>query len=84
MIISFNAQTEQQLQFTVILLRILQDEALSLADIVAKTASDLKITDLEVKKVGLLKKTLPQGGQRLQSLFGQKAIFAQRPYNRSI
>jgi hypothetical protein len=59
-IISFNAQTEQQLQFTVILLRILHDEALSLTEIVSKTASDLKITDLEVKKVGLLRKKYPK------------------------
>ncbi len=59
-IISFNAQTEQHLQFTVILLRILHDDALSLMEIVAKTASELKLTDLEVKTVGLLRKRYPK------------------------
>ncbi len=59
-IISFNAQTEQQLQFTIILLRILRDDDPSLIDIFSKTSTDLKIEDLEVKKVGLLRKRYPK------------------------
>jgi hypothetical protein len=55
-IISFNAQTEQQLQFTVILLRILREEDFSLTEIFSKATTELKIEDLEVKKVGLLRK----------------------------
>lgn len=59
-IISFNAQTEQQLQFTVILLRILREEDISLADIFSNVPTELKIEDLEVKKVGLLRKRYPK------------------------
>jgi hypothetical protein len=59
-IISFNAQTEQELQFTVILLRILRDEDLSLTDVFAKSSTELKIDELEVKKVGLLRKRYPK------------------------
>jgi hypothetical protein len=59
-IISFNAQTEQQLQFTVILLRILRDNDPSLTEIFSTTSTDLKIEDLEVKKVGLLRKRYPK------------------------
>jgi hypothetical protein len=59
-IISFNEQTEQELQFTVILLRILRDEDLSLIDIFAKSNTELKIEELEVKKVGLLRKRYPK------------------------
>ncbi len=59
-IISFNAQTEQWLQFTVILLRILRDDDLQLTEIFSKTSTDLKIEDLEAKKVGLLRKRYPK------------------------
>ena len=59
-IISFNAQTEQQLQFTVILLRILRGDDLSLAEIFSKSPTDLTIADLEIKKVGLLRKRYPK------------------------
>ncbi len=59
-IISFNAQTEQQLQFTVILLRVLRDEEPSIAEIFSKSASELKLEDIEVKKVGLLRKRYPK------------------------
>ncbi|MBS0604683.1 MAG: hypothetical protein JSS60_06570 [Verrucomicrobia bacterium] len=59
-IISFNAQTEHSLQFTVILLRILRDEDLSLPQIFAASGTELKIEELEVKKVGLLRKRYPK------------------------
>ena len=59
-IISFNAQTEQQLQFTVILLRILREDDPSLADIFSKASTGLKMEELEVKKVGLLRKRYPK------------------------
>jgi hypothetical protein len=60
-IISFNAQTEQSLQFTVILLRILRyEEDSTLPEIFAASGTDLKIEELEVKKVGLLRKRYPK------------------------
>jgi hypothetical protein len=59
-IISFNAQTEQSLQFTVILLRILQKGDLALPEILATISAHFKIEDLEVKQVGLLRKRYPK------------------------
>lgn len=59
-IISFNAQTEESLQFTVILLRILRDEDLSLTAIFASSQTELKVQELETKKVGLLRKRYPK------------------------
>jgi hypothetical protein len=59
-IISFNAQTEHSLQFTVILLRILRDNDLSLPDIFKQSKTQLKIEELEVKQVGLLRKRYPK------------------------
>lgn len=55
-IISFNAQTEHFLQFTVILLRILRNKEPSLPEIFRASKTRLKIEDLEVKKAGLLRK----------------------------
>lgn len=59
-IISFNSQTEQSLQFTVILLRILRDGALALSEIFASSNTELKIEELEIKQVGLLRKRYPK------------------------
>lgn len=59
-IISFNAQTEDALQFTIILLRILRDHDLPLTDIFASAITELKIEELEVKNVGLLRKRYPK------------------------
>lgn len=59
-IISFNAQTEQALQFTVILLRVLREEDRSLPALFQAAGTDLKIEELEVKKVGLLRKRYPK------------------------
>jgi hypothetical protein len=59
-IISFNAQTEQSLQFTVILLRILRGDDLSLHDIFKRSGTQIKIEELEVKQVGLLRKRYPK------------------------
>ncbi len=59
-IISFNSQTEQSLHFTVILLRILLDNALSLPEIFASSKTKLKIDELEIKQVGLLRKRYPK------------------------
>jgi hypothetical protein len=59
-IISFNAQTEQSLQFTVILLRILRGNDPSLPDIFKQSKTQLKIEELEVKQVGLLRKRYPK------------------------
>ncbi|MGC2594755.1 MAG: hypothetical protein WA347_00565, partial [Rhabdochlamydiaceae bacterium] len=58
--ISFNTQTEQELKFTVILLRILRDKECALTDIFTKSKTELKIEDLEVKNVGLLRKRYPK------------------------
>jgi hypothetical protein len=60
LIISFNAQTEQALQFTVILLRILRDGELPLSEIFATSSTELKIEELEVKRVGFLRKRYPK------------------------
>lgn len=59
-IISFNAQTEEQLQFTVILLRVLREDEPPLKDIFAKSGGGLVLEDLEVKRVGLLRKRYPK------------------------
>ncbi len=54
-IISFDAQAEQELIFRVILLRILKDKAPSIMDSFANSA-ELSIRDLEIKRVGILRK----------------------------
>jgi hypothetical protein len=54
-IISFDAQAEQELIFRVILLRILKDKAPSLMDCFAHS-TELSIRDLEIKRVGMLRK----------------------------
>ncbi len=59
-IISFNAQTEQSLQFIVILLRVLRENELSLPEIFSQSGTDFKIEELEVKQVGLLRKRYPK------------------------
>ena len=59
-IISFNAQTELFLQFTVILLRILRDDDLSLPEVFSSSNTELTIEELEVKRVGLLRKRHPK------------------------
>lgn len=59
-IISFNAQTEELLQFTVILLRILRGDEPSLADLFADVDTELKFQELEVKRVGMLRKRYPK------------------------
>lgn len=59
-IISFNAQTEQSLQFTVILLRVLRDNEQTLPDIFAASRTEIRIEELEVKRVGLLRKRYPK------------------------
>lgn len=59
-IISFNAQTEHSLQFTVILLRILRYDEPSLSDIFDSSGTELSIEELEVRNVGLLRKRYPK------------------------
>lgn len=59
-IISFNAQTEEDLQFTVILLRILRDEDLSVPAIFANAKTEIKVQEVETRKVGLLRKRYPK------------------------
>lgn len=59
-IISFNAQTEESLQFTVILLRVLREEDPPIAEIFSRSNSDLRIQELETKRVGLLRKRYPK------------------------
>jgi hypothetical protein len=58
--ISFSAQTEQALQFTVVLLRILRDGDFPLSEIFAAANTELKIEELEIKRVGLLRKRYPK------------------------
>lgn len=58
-IISFDLQTDEFLQFIVILLRILRDEDPPLTTILAN-ATDMKIEGIETKKVGLLRKRYPK------------------------
>jgi hypothetical protein len=59
-IISFNAQTEESLQFIVILLRVLREDDLSINDIFASSDTELKIEELETKRVSLLRKRYPK------------------------
>lgn len=54
-IISFDTQAEQELVFRVILLRILKDKTSPLMDFFS-ASTELKIFDLEIKNVGLLRK----------------------------
>ena len=83
-IISFNAQTEQSLQFTVILLRILRDNDLTLSEIFASSGTDLKIEEPEIKKVGLLRKRYPKESNVFKISLDKKTIFAQGLHNRSL
>lgn len=55
-IISFNAQTEESLQFTVILLRVLRDGDPSLSDFFTNSNTELQIHDVETRTLGLLRK----------------------------
>jgi hypothetical protein len=54
-IISFDAQTEQELIFRVILLRILKDKTASVREHFSHS-TELSLRDLETKQVGMLKK----------------------------
>jgi len=78
-ILSFNTQTEQSLQFTVILLRILRDEDLPLPGVFAASGTELKIEDLEVKKVGLLRKRYPKEANVFK-IFLDKRKFLRRDF----
>lgn len=71
-IISFNAQTEQSLQFTVILLRILRDLDRPLPDIFKLSGTELKIEELEVKRVGLFRKRYPKESNVFKISFDKK------------
>ena len=55
-VISFDKQTEMELSFTVIALRVLKPHDLSYAAIFSAAQSELKFGSLEVRQVGLLRK----------------------------
>lgn len=55
-VISFDAQTEEQLSFTVVLLRLLGQKDPSLKTLFLQAKAALKLHDLEVKHVGRLRK----------------------------
>lgn len=55
-VISFDMQTESQLVFTVILLRILQPKEHSLQQILDLSKSSIQFQDFDIKSVGLLRK----------------------------
>jgi len=55
-VISFDTQTESELAFTVILLRILQSKEASLEEIFRLSKSSIRFQDFDVKSVGLLRK----------------------------
>ncbi|MES2121538.1 MAG: hypothetical protein V4492_02030 [Chlamydiota bacterium] len=59
-IISFNAQTEESLLFTVILLRIVRSNTRSLTEIFSSIPSEIEVQEIETRKVGLLRKRLPK------------------------
>ncbi len=59
-ILSFNTQTEHFLQFTVIVVRVLREGDLPLPDIFSSSQTPLAIEELEVKKIGLLRKRYPK------------------------
>ncbi|HSW86565.1 MAG TPA: hypothetical protein VLG49_03585 [Rhabdochlamydiaceae bacterium] len=54
--ISFEAQSQVELSFTVILVRLLSEKSVSLMDIFHRSKSFLKFHDLETQKVGSLRK----------------------------
>ncbi len=56
MIISFDEQTDMELSFTVILLRILLPDTLPVIDLFHRVKTFLKVTPDRIKKVGLLRK----------------------------
>jgi hypothetical protein len=55
-VISFEAQTEHELSFTVILLRLLKSKSVSLEDLFIQSKTFLKLFDHEVKQVGVVRK----------------------------
>jgi hypothetical protein len=55
-IISFDKQTNQDLSFNVILLRVLKPNDISLKDLIYNTKSNLKIVLEKVKKVGVVRR----------------------------
>lgn len=60
MIISFEEQTEKELSFTVILVRILYPESSSLKQLFLKGETNLKIFFERVKNVGMLRRKYPK------------------------
>lgn len=59
-IISFNAQTEKELLFTVILLRLVKKKDPPIKELLEEIECDIKVNELETKKVGLLRKKHPK------------------------
>ena len=59
-IISFNTQTEDELLFTVILLRLSRKKDHCIDELFRDSPTELKIKELEVKRVGLLRKRYPK------------------------
>ncbi len=55
-IITFDMQTEEELTFTVILLRLLKQSELSIPEIFQQARTELKLQSHEVKQVGILRK----------------------------
>ncbi len=60
MMISFDEQTEKELIFTVILLRILHPKTLPLREIFEKNGQDLKISFDRIKIIGFIRKKYPK------------------------
>lgn len=58
--ISFDTQTADHLSFTVIILRLLHPQTLSVKELFARSTGSLKLCDLDTKQVGLLRKKHPK------------------------
>ncbi len=79
-IISFNAQTEEDLLFTVILLRVLRDDDRLLTTIFDNARTELKIEELETKKVGLLRKRYPKEANVFNVSINKKRFLRKRDF----
>ncbi len=82
-ILSFDTQTEKELSFTVILLRILKPKDASIQEILHSASSPLKFTELEKKQVGKLRNKYPKEANVFKVKIDKK-LFLRRDYSLDI
>ena len=79
-IISFDTQTENELIFRVILLRVMKDTTLPILDIFKEAQSELHVRDLEVKHVGHLRKKYIKQANVFKVVLSKKS-FSRKDYS---